>query len=234
MPHGWADGPAGVGVPQPRRVDVSAGEDRLAIRAQGDGNDLRSRHHGPAQGMTRCDVPQPDRAVTTHGEEGLAIRPRTPAASAWLPWSSGRPVGWPTPPSQSSRGASKLPVRIDRPSGPNATARAALMLQGLAQPLTGGGVPQLGRVVEAAGEEGATIGTKRHGHHIARMHHGSSEGPPGSGVPQPRPIVRAAGEDRLAVRAEGRFPHPARMLEGFTERPCGGGVPAASSRRGCR
>ena len=79
--------------------------------------------------------------------------------------------------SQSRAVLSSLPVRTVLPSGLNATAlTVALMRQGWADGLAGGGVPEPRRPVRAPGQDGLAVGAERHGHDLALMRHGLAEG----------------------------------------------------------
>ena len=65
MRQGLADGPAGGGVPQPRRLVPAPGEDRLAVGAERHGMDIAECTSGLAEGPAGGGVPQPRRLVSS-------------------------------------------------------------------------------------------------------------------------------------------------------------------------
>ena len=148
MLHGWAEGPAGGGVPQPRRLVIAPGEDRLAVRAQCHGRDFgipaprAGREARPDATSQRRTLPSRPavRRVLPSGLNATAA----PVASVLQ-----RPADGLTDVAIPERAVPSVTAGEDRPAvgaerhGPD----LALMLQGRADRLTGGGVPQLGRVV---------------------------------------------------------------------------------------
>ena len=89
-----------------------------------------------------------------------------------------------------------------RPSGLNATDETQSSCAiGLADRAAGGGVPQPGRPVPAAGQDGAAVGAEGHAVDEVLVLHRPADRPAGRGVPEPCRVVLAAGEDGSNVVA---------------------------------
>ena len=66
MRQGWADGPAGGGVPEPRRLVPAPGEDRLAVGAERHGGHPGRMRHGLAERPAGGGVPEPRRCCPSY------------------------------------------------------------------------------------------------------------------------------------------------------------------------
>ena len=73
MRQGLADGLAGGGVPEPRRLVPAPGEDGLAVGAERHGPDRARMLQGLAEGLAGGGVPEPRRLVIAPGEDRLAV-----------------------------------------------------------------------------------------------------------------------------------------------------------------
>ena len=128
---------------------TSSGEDGLAVGAERHGTDRRLDVQGRPMGWPVAA--SQSRAVLSSlpVSDGLAVgaeRHGSDMALMRQGWAEGRPVAA----SQSRAVRSELPVRTVLPSGLNATARRALMLQWRADGPAGGGVPEPRRLVDSS------------------------------------------------------------------------------------
>ena len=99
------------------------------------------------------------------------------------------------------------------------------MLQGPADPLTGGGVPQLGRVVPAPGEDRLAIRAERHGPTVPECARGGPRGRPVA-ASHSRAVLSLPPVRIVLPSGLNATEHTAvRMLQGLAEWPAGGGVP---------
>src|SRR5436309_14312041 len=81
--------------------------------------------------------------------------------------------------------------------------------------LAGGGLPEVERLVEAAGRQRSAIGAECHRRYDVGMSGERETQLTGLRVPKPNGFVATGGRERVAVRSERQRPNGARMsLEG--------------------
>ncbi len=186
------DGPAGRRVPELRRAvmtfeETTAGDDGLAVGANGQRQDPILMLHGHADGPAGRRVPLPCRAVMAAGDDGLAVGAERHGSDAVLVLEDGfeglSGVCVPQPHrAVAARGEEGLAVGAERHGHDR-----ALMPYGSADGQAGRRVPELRRLVRAAGQDLLAVGAERHGPDS------SSDDGPGAGRrvcrwPRPRPL----------------------------------------------
>ena len=224
-------------VPEVGGVLLAAGEDGPAVGAEGDEPDLalvaERRADRPAGGL----VPELGGPVVAAGQDGPAVgADRQGAELAVVAERAGRSAGR-SAASQSRAIRSQPPVITVRPSGLKAaTETGPSWWSGADAEPAGGGVPEPGLHVVAAGQDGPAVGAEGHGHDPAPVPERASRRAGRSAASQSRAVLSsAAGQGGPAVGAEGDRADRPVVAEGRADRLRRWRRPrAAPSGRRCR
>ena len=190
---------------------------------------------GAPTGLAGGRVPQPHRAVAAGAGQQLAVgaeRHPVHAASGPVPVWQGAPTGWPVAGSHSRTVPSPPALASSLPSGLNATPDTPpgrWPVEGRADGLAGGRVPQPHRAVAAGAGQQLAVGAERHPvtPHRALAWRGAPTGRPVAGfhsrtVPSPPALASSLPS---GLNATPYTPLPGAGVEGRADGPAGGRVP---------
>ena len=188
--------PAGRGVPEPGGVVVAAGQDGLAVGAEGHRIDESIVLHGLADRLLRDDVPEPRGLIPAPGQDRLAIgAPRHGMDTLVQGLAQVFPRG--NVPELGEAGMAQSQGRLAVGAEHHGPDRG-LVLPGVAQGLAVG-VPEPRRVVPAAGQHRPAIGAKGHGQDLGLVLEDGAEG-----MDLMAPAVQAQPQEPLKVVGAGR------------------------------